>query len=439
MKKSYFLFFGLCLMALACTESIQLGADLVEDGDIEIHYTDTIAIPGKTVSANPPPTFRNSATFNSRTFLVGTLNSPEFGLSSSTTYFSATRLSVLPDLDDAVIDSIVMAIPLDTIGSYGDTTEVHELNLFQLVDPFILESSEDTLFSDLELAYHDTPLSTITTRINARDSISYYNPIADTIVRIIPQLRFKMDTAFWSPVLRDSLINETDTSIIEYVKGFALESSNATNSMFGINLQDEASAIVEIYYTVGDTMKELYLMDLGVYRHSFFNQDFTGSEVEAVIDQDGQDEFLYLQSMAGPNVELDLSFIDMLPNEILNKAVIEFTVPEPLDINAPINQILASYPLEDGKLAIIEDVSTRFLNFVFGGNLQYVQKNNGNFYYKYEINITNHVINIVNGEIDNKRLILSGLAKSERPNQSKIFGPSHPEFPVLLKLITTKP
>ena len=438
MKKSHFLFLGLCLMALACSESIQLGADLVENNTIEINYTDTIPLPGKTISADPPPTFRNSATFNSRTFMVGNLNSLEFGSVKSTAYFTATRLSVFPDFDGAELDSIVMALPLDVLGTYGDTTEVHEVNLYQLSEPFLVDSG-DTLFSDMELAYDSPPLSTITTQINPRDSVIYYNPINDTTIRVIPQLRFKMDTSFWSPVIRDTLINESDTSIIDYVRGFALESNNVSNSMFGINLQDETSAIVEIYYTVGDTAKELFLLDIGAFRHNYFEHDISGSEVEAVIDQDGQDELLYMQSMAGPNVELDLSFIDMLPNEIMNKAVIEITLEEPLDINAPIDQILASYYLEDGNLAIIEDVSTRFLNVVFGGELERVQRNNGIFYYKYEINITNHVINILNGEIDNKRLILSGLAKSERPDQSVIFGPSHPEFPILLKLITTKP
>lgn len=437
MKSIQFFLIGAALLLASCSESIQLGADLLEDGNIEINYTDTFVVRGKTVPSSAPPTYRNSSTFNGRTYLVGSFTHPAFGRSTSTSFFSTSLLAPFPDFSDARFDSVILALPLDTLGLYGDESEVHNINLHQLTDVFVVDPG-DTLFSDMPLAYDEPPLSSISQAINARDSIKVFNPQRDTIVDVIPQLRFRMDTSFWSAVARDTLNNESSEALRNYVRGFALVSENADNSMFGVNLQNDSPAAVEVYYTVGDTAQEIYFLNIAAFRHQYFEHDYSGSSIEPVLNTEGNDERLYLQSMGGTNVELDLSFIADLPDEILNKATIEITLEAREENYPPINQILASHYNSAGKLTVIEDALTSFISRLFGGSLEQEIKD-GVLRDKYEINITSHVNNIINGEIEDTRLVISGLAKSERPNQSLLLGPTHPDYPVLVKIITTKP
>ena len=161
--------------------------------------------------------------------------------------------------------------------------------------------------------------------------------------------------------------------------------------------------------------------------------------MEEALEGTGTENKLYLQSMAGPNVALDLSAIDLLPDEIINKAVVEITVEEPLDIYPPVSQVLASHGPDSSSLRVIQDIIlSSSLNLVFGGELR-TRVIDGVTVHSYEFNITTHLNNIIDGDVEEKTLIISALQKAERPNRSILYGPKHPEFPVILKLITTKP
>lgn len=434
--KAYFLLLLSCLFLASCGDSIQLGANLVEDTNIEVGFNDTLTLSGKTIGSEPPVTYRNGINFIGSTYMVGTINDPYFGSSTSTSYFSATLTPSFPEFGGAVIDSVILALPLDTMGQYGDPSEVHTLELYQLNDVFVIEPG-DTLFSNQELDYDPMPLATFSGVVNHKDSLEIFNPREDTILGIIPQLRFELDPVFWNEVMVDTLIHESDESLTEHLKGFALRSVNAQNSMVGLALDNNSPAAVEIYYSIGDSIKEVYFFDIGLYRHHSFNHDYSGSEIEVVLDQENMDDKMFLQSMAGTNVELDLSSIDVLGDEIINRAVLEVSVENNGDFYPPINQILASYYNNEGELRVIEDANPRYLSFAFDGSLRSTIIN-GSDVYRYELRITNHINNIINGEIADLRLVLTAIARAERPNQSVLLGPESSSPPVL-KLITTKP
>ncbi len=425
------------LLLLACGDSIQLGSDIIGSTDIEVEYTDTVPISAKTISSTSPPTYRNSNSFDGRTYLVGEINDSDFGRSTSISYFSATLISSFPNLENAKFDSVVLSLPLDTLGDYGNEDELLNLELYQLVEKFEVESG-DTLFSDLRLEHDAAPIATLSTVVNSADSIMLYNPIPDTILRAVSQIRFQMDTSFWREIANDTLKHESSAALIEHIKGFALKTADADNRMLGLRINAASSAAIEIYYSVGDTSKQVYFIDLGLYRHSFFEHDYSASSIEPVLDLEGQDELLYLQSMSGTNVEFDISFVDDLPDVIINKAVLEFVIESPPDDYFPISQVLASYRNDDGELNVIEDASPRYLGFTFDGELSSSQID-GSTQYRYEIILTNHINNLLNGQLEGRGLIITAIRKQERPHRSLLFGPTHNKFPATLNLITTKP
>lgn len=436
MKLYYFLSVCLVLILGSCGDSIQLGSTLLEDPNISVSYTDTFQLRAKTITSDPPPTFRNSGSFAGQTYMVGSVNDPVFGRYSSVSYFTPSLISSFPDFSDARFDSVVLSIPYDTLGVYGDKNEEHNFELYQLNELFEIESG-DTLFSNQVLEFDATPLSQVSTIVNPEDSIELFSPSVDSIVPAIAQLRMRFDTSFWSPVARDTLNNESNEALSNYLRGFALKSVNAENSMVGLNLGNTSQALIEIYYTVGDTASSVYFIDLGAFRHSSFEHDYTGTPVENVLDQDVSGEELYLQSMAGPNVSFDLSAID-IKDEIINKAVLEITLAQHEEQYDPITQVLASYINDEGNLNVIEDANPAYLSFLFDGSVRSTEID-GITYKRYELVITNHIKNLMSGQLDKTDLVISGLSKQERPNRSVLFGPSHPDFPAILKIITTNP
>ena len=137
--------------------------------------------------------------------------------------------------------------------------------------------------------------------------------------------------------------------------------------------------------------------------------------------------------MQGPNVELDLSDLEQLSTNILNKVELEVYVAELAgdDVNfyRPISSILASQINKDGELALIDHISlvaeigesltASNIQFVFGGLL--TEDDDLNIK-KYTLNLTNYIKSIYDGEEEDYELILSVFGKSESPNRSIIFG-----------------
>ncbi|MBT8191719.1 MAG: DUF4270 domain-containing protein [Bacteroidia bacterium] len=436
MKLYYLISVSLIFILGSCGDSIQLGSTLLEDPNISVSFTDTFHLKAKTISSDVPPTFRNSASFGGKTYMVGAVNDPVFGYYGSVSYFTTSLISSFPDFSNASFDSIVLSLPYDSVGFYGNKNEEHLFELYQLSELFEVESG-DTLYSDMVLEYDENPLSQVSIVTNYNDSIALYSPVVDSIVPAIPQLRMHFDTSFWSPVARDTLNNESNEALNNYLKGFAIKSVNAENSMVGFDLGNTSQALIEVYYTIGDTAKNIYFIDIGTFRHSTFEHDFTGTPVGSVTDIEGSDETLYLQSMAGTNVSFDLSGVE-ISDEIINKAVLEITVSQHDEQYEPITQLLASYINDEGRLNVIEDASPAYLSFLFDGALKSTVID-GITYNRYEMVITNHLKNIMSGQIDKPEIVITGLGKQERPNRSVLFGPSHPEFPAILKIITTNP
>ena len=432
----YFLLFA-CLFMGACEDPIQLGAGLVDSEVNDPEYTDTIVLLAKTVEGDPPITFRNSATFSNSRYLLGSIEDPIFGTYSSETYFDTYLTTSFPDLRDAIIDSVMLVITLDSTAQYGNEEEVHTIDVFQLTEKIEVEAG-DTLQSDLKLDYDNISLGGVTKKISHRDSLTVFNPSSDTLIKIASQLRIPMDTTFWSPVARDSSINKDNDALADYLRGFALVSSNAQNSMIGL-LFNGSSARFDFYYTVADTAKRVFSAFNGLIKHSYFEHDYAGSEVESAIGDPASQEFLYLHSMAGVNLEFDLQPLMALGDSVvINSSEIELTIVEPDPLYPPVNRLLASYYNDDGQLFVIEDIVLSSDFRYFDGSLD--QTNIGGITYdQYSMHITSHLNNLLEGSITDSLLIVSPFSTQEQANRSVIYGPKSSVQPAQLKLIITKP
>jgi len=423
-----------------CEDPIQLGAGLV-DGEInDPEFTDTFDLVAKTITSEPPITFRNSVNFTNSTYLVGEINDPVFGRYSSVCYFDSYLSNNFPDLNSSILDSIILVFALDSLGQYGNEEEIHNLEIYQLDEVFDVEGS-DTLVSDIQFEFSSPSVGRFTGKVSHRDSLTIYNPSVDTLIRVAPELRVPFDTSFWSVVARDTTINNTNENLSEFLRGFALVSVDAQNSLIGLVL-DGSSARIDFYYTNivdSDTAKAVFPIFNGLNKHNFFEHDYTGTPVEAALEEGSSQEVLYLQSMAGVNMEFDLSpLLEITDTVVVNNAVIELTVVEPDPLYPPINRLLASYRGEDGDLFVVEDIALSSDFRYFGGGVREVNIG-GVTYNQYNLNITNHLNNLLDGTISETKLEISSFSTQEQGRRSEIYGAQNQVQPAKIKLIITKP
>jgi len=437
-------FVAALFLLAACNQESPVGANLLGDETIDVTFIDSIEVSAVSLYDDPSVTFRNGGLFNDRTYLLGSLNDPALGKSFSSLYVSPGLLSVFPSMRR--IDSVVMSLPLDTLGFYGDTTQMHNISVHRLIDPFRVEGSGDTLFSDMcDFEVEMDPLGSVQQAFFPRKDVSFFNPEADSIVPGPPQIRIPLESPIWDEIRADTSFQASDTALINFAKGFRITSEGADNSMLGIDLTDRSSqSYLQWYYVDTANMSRVYLMDVGRFRHNCFEHDRSGSDVEAAINAATDAENNYLQSMGGVITEYDLSNVRSLDSDrLINSAVLEIFAENGPDGYAPGNIILASYIDENGDEVFIEDIAAGGSNpnFLFDGSIRPIVVN-GQTIQKYNLLLTAHVISLVRGKIENPklrvRLVPSG-GTGQRPTRTVLYSPTHPEFPVKLKLTLSKP
>ncbi len=433
-------------MLVSCNDDVSVGANLIGDQPIEADFNDQLEVTAKTVE--PRSRFigyRNRTDYNRAPYLLGALDDPNFGKTSSTVFVSP-RIDDedLPDFNVSIIDSVVMVIPYDTVGLYGDATALHHISVHRLQDVIDL-ASIDTLYADTCLEYEDTPVVELDIVPQPFDSLDIFSPISDTLFTVSPQLRFQLDKDLWQNVLQDTLNTISTQSLIDQVKGYAITSTPNASSMYGVNLLSTGVSGIEIFYT--DTISDVYTFDLATtsntnltrsetsIKHSCFVSDYSGSEVGRTLG-DSLAQFNYLQGMEGFNVEYDLSRIKDLDDEFINYAVLEIYLLE--DADTPISQLLCTYVDSLGINRNIADFDIQGTRATyFDGALKEVDEN-GMTLMKYEVIITNQLIDIRRGKTISPYIYIRPNNRS-LPRHSILYSPNDPNFPAKIKLITTKP
>jgi hypothetical protein len=443
---SFIIIFTLGCLIISCNDDVNVGSSLIGDQPIEADFNDQLEITAKTVE--PQSRFigyRNRTDYNRAPYLLGALDDPNFGKTSSTV-FVTPRIDNedIPDFKISMIDSVVMVIPYDTSGIYGDASAMHHISVYRLQDIPDLESI-DTLYTDTCIEYEDIPIVEIDIVPAPFDSLDIYSPLTDTLLKVVPQLRLRLDNNLWQSVLSDTLNTIGTQSLINQIKGYAITSEPTSSSMYGVNLLSTGVAGIEVFYT--DSISSVYSLDLATtsltstsrsetsIKHSCFESNYSGSEVERTLG-DSLAQFNYLQGMEGFNVEYDLSSVIDIQNVFINYAVLEIYLLE--DADSPIDQLLCTFVDSLGVVKNIADFDIPGTRATyFDGALKEVEEN-GMTLKKYEIIVTNQVIDIRNGKIKSPYVYLSPFGRG-LPRHSILYSPNEPNYPAKLKLITTKP
>lgn len=436
MKNTFFLFICICIGIAACNDPIAVGSDILNDGTLEVEFIDNLPISAQTLEGDLSVTFRNfdNGTFSASNYMVGVIDDATFGRSEAVSYFTTTLLGIAPEFSEDNLDSVVLNIPFDTLGFYGDVTAVHDLELRILTEEIELERDQ-ALFADTLFAAGDI-LGSRSLVLNPRDSLqlqAFTSENPDSLFNAPSHLRIPLDRQFWIDLSSSGSLSDNET-YQGFVPGFALSSTPSESSMIGLNMMygfnTNSPGNISFFMTTDDSTRVVYNIPIGRIRHSNFTNDFDGSELGQTLGTSNP-SLLYAQSQSGTDIAIDVSEVRNLGDIILNSARLTASILDEPDLD-PIEAFLPFARDEEGDLLLIgtpldpQNPITEIFE-------------NGESAQSYVIDITNHLNNIKEGLFANDTIFLIASSKAIRPNRSIILGTDHPNFPLGIDLIITNP
>jgi hypothetical protein len=405
----------------SCNESTLVGSDLFKDENIKLEFLDSLTINALNEL--------NDSVFvgNSLIYLpLGKVKDLTFGTSEAGIYTELDSTSSSYSFGGKTIDSVVFVMGYNTKGFYGDTTQTQKLSLYRMTE--VLRTGD--IYSNQKYAIESTPLSTIefaprpSTFINTGGGFT-------SLVDTVPQVRFKITNPTFIQQLIDTNNYASKDGFRTWLKGFEIRPDKETSCMMNMDFSGNTSSAPKItglylYYKV-DTTPTVYVFR-PTARHNYFKHDYRGATIEPFLgNQKMSDSLLFLQSMSGPNIKLEIPYIKNLGKIIVNKAELELTIKEDgtqYDAFPAVNQILVRTVLQQDISDITGvgiNTGDRNANFVsFGGFLK-VKNENGEKLSKYIFNISDHFQRILNGS-EGSQIVLTPYFKQENASRVVLFG-----------------
>lgn len=453
--------FASAIIITSCTDGSIIGNDLLGDQEINLQFDENFDLTGQTVLGDSIATYIDNNT--NQTYLLGEVDDPTFGKYSSDVYFAFRFNTVFPDYENTVLDSVILELEYDESGFYGDTTVVHNFEVFRVTEDFI---GNDSIFSDQSFETDMMPIANVAMVPSKSNTINVQlrDTEVDSFVDLSPRLRIRLDDAFGTEILEDEGAAESDSTLSANFKGLYIKSTTEGSSMIGLNFNEnpdfnDGVARLHVYYTKTDS---LGVESLGAYSYlmssvtsSMFVHDYSGTVVEASLnDKTAAQDFLYCQNMAGVNAEIEFPDLNFLDNNnadtiIINAAQLVVTVNEDdgefqTDLYPTSPQFILSKDNEDGEGRIlIDDITQGGIDISLGldihdGIVREVVQPDGTTIKTVTFVITKYVRNLLDEDITASKVTISPIGRSESPRRTVFYGLNHPDYPVKLRIAYTK-
>jgi len=321
------LIIALALFMFSCEEPSEIGLELDPDKNKVGLFYKEITIPAVTINTDSLET-----DFSDR-ILSGVYRDDNFGEVICTGISQVRQGLSVPNFpDSAIFDSLIFMMELDyTFGP--DIGQPQKYFLYRLE-----EQLTDTIsyYAKSHVEYGDQPIG---------ENQFVIDPDIDTVLSITLNDDFGQE--FFNVVTDTSKIDWSDAdNFVEYFRGLALVADDANNSTIGFPVAADSTILRVVYHDDNDTSHYDFILKTMVN----FNQiisDKSGS-VLAPIEGKYYEDFLpvdgssYLQAGSGVLIKLDMepltSFMDTIPNLIVNSSVLEVSIESTaVNINPPDN------------------------------------------------------------------------------------------------------
>lgn len=380
-------------------------------------------------------------------FLVGELNDPQFGRSSSELFSQITLSGQTFDFENPRFDSMFLILPYVASGVYGDTLSPQTLQVFQLADTIKARSYYD----------HES--------INAAQEIGRLDnflPQPNTVRKIITDtsstatkfayLKVPMTQAFGEYLMGvDSIKMTSDVAFWRETKGLKITSTSggsAPGAMLAFDLNN-SNCYIRLYYTVRDSVHKTlnyYLYNGGSNKFTHFTHDYAGSPAEAAVGATNP-SLLFLQGMRGMRLKVEFPTASSYQNILVNKAQLELTAAkQPGDPASllPVSQLILNQKQGDTLLTVISDVTYAVnrggLGTYFGGIPEAEVTSLGTVD-RYRLTVTQHFQDIVDAtgtNPNNRTLYVNVFPQRVSARRVVLYGATATDFKAQLVLKYTK-
>ncbi len=455
-QTAFLLSFILLHIIFACTEPTPIGSELLEEDQANLSFSNAIPVNAKTVEGTPIPSYSPFATFQLPTYLFGEINDPTFGKSTASIYTQVSR-NFEPPFSEGIfaIDSIILSLELDSLNNFGSFSEPLSVEVYKLQEDMLNTSdytSDRTFMTEADLIGEATFTPSFIDSIEIDNYISGTDSTVSTMQSSHIRVPLKIELG---QELLDSTIYASDTTFLNFLRGIYIKPATSNGGLVSFNFNSSISRITLYYRSAQrDILYEYrYPFTIGNARNSLLVHETEGAAIGGVINQENAD-FLYLQSMAGSNIELNFPDLSGFENIVVNKAELELTVAtEETDTTRfPLVQQIIASSLRDGEIEVVDDVLAAILSTnpistdVFGG-IPVKETVDGVTLTKYKINLSSYFQTLLDGRSDPNILLTAGatqaafylpiVPKGNRGNTVVLYGPSHPEYAPKLNLIYT--
>lgn len=427
----------------SCVDPTIVGSELLEGDQATIDFTDTLTIRATTLKGDSVRTYSPFLSLQLGGYICGDLTDPVFGRSMASVYAQPRLERTNLSFSDIVLDSLVLVLPYDSTGFYGDTSQLFGIEVFELLEDI---PNTEEYFSNQSFANGDVPIGSLEfiPSLKGTSVIDYTGPVPDTFM--LQALRIPLNPRTMGVELFpfDSLLYLSDTTFLDFFKGLHIRPSIQSNSLISFNLFTSTAGIYLYYTQDGQQGQYRFVMNQLSTRFVHFEHDYEGAVVENFIEDDNlADSLLFVQGMAGLNTKIEIPYADRLKNIIVNKAELVFNIAT-LDEDDPlrypaVSQLLLLKQNVDGELENIQDVIISNnrgvgLEILFGGVIEQGQDGQPGMY---KMNISAQFQDFVDG-VENSPLIITVFPKAERPSRVVLFGANHSSYAIKLNLTFTK-
>lgn len=454
----------LVVLFSACEDSTIVGSKIFDGEELEVLFTDDIELITRTIKVDTFENYRINNTSDpncpngslptlttgiTSVHHLGALKDPIFGNSTSSIYTEVFPSSAAPTYQNGKFDSLVLVLAYDTSSVYGNVDEPFDIEVYRVLEDLLVA---EPAYNDTEFLISDEPIAKRTDIIYSRDTLKVFLPEGDSIqqpaIRIaFPDFVLGDMNHLPTQIFNNPAASENTADFTQLLKGLYITMSSESNLMMGIDLTSSLVSRMELFFTDQDSTKSVYNYFLTSKRFNNAVNDPSGTDAEAASNS-GDDALMYVSGQDGFDGTIDFSDVSRFADNAINSAVLEFTVAEPEGIDAihfpPSSQLLITEIDENNEIvSCIDDMilgantGRVTLGAIFGGELEEVTEN-GTTLKKYQLNITKHVQNFLEGTVTS-RMLLSVTNRSEYVSRSVLYGPNHPTYPAKLKLTYTAP
>ncbi len=425
------LILGLALLTIGCEEPGEIGLDLNPESGafvaryIEIPIDNYIVLHEDVLSTN---TTRIDQTTQSIVregrLLVGAYNTPEFGgffsQAFSNIYFSKFGFTK----QDFTYDSLLFYIRVDYL--YGNNfTGEKVIALHELTEELDLGKQYMTKNST---AYNPEPVGAFRFDVSSKDTISI-----DTVFSA--RLSDELGLRLFEKAGQDSITYFDNRAFRDFFNGFAFVPESSNDLITGIHAESNSTFMRMFFHNAKDTTFLDFVIDGYTQDTTIVGTDISFQLVNltryynnVTLDRTGtviqddpgfytefqtNDPYTYIQASAGIFTKIDLanyiSFLDTVPNLVINRAEIIMPIKEYADFLQPSVSYEMYVTDENNKFKEVVQADTSRIIYSSVGVLSYREFQDEN---RGELvgNVTEYIENLTSGTSSAHQLLIGQTA-----------------------------